>query len=148
MTPHEDPRLEQYIHRALRELPDRRAPRSLEGRVMAALAARQATPWWRSSFDRWPVAARGAFLLLAGGLVVALMQLGSSAGLSADRVTESPAWLDGLRVVWSSLCSAASTVERNIPRAWWYGAVSAVLVAYVGLFGLGATAYRTFFVKR
>jgi hypothetical protein len=76
------------------------------------------------------------------------MQLGSSAGLSADRVTESPAWLDGLRVVWSSLCSAASTVERNIPRAWWYGAVSAVLVAYVGLFGLGATAYRTFVVKR
>ena len=49
-------------------------------------------------------------ILLAGGLVVALMQLGSSAGLSADRVTESPAWLDGLRVVWSSLCSAASTV--------------------------------------
>lgn len=145
MTPHEDPKLEQFIHRALRELPDRRAPRALESRVMAAIAARRATPWWRASFDRWPVPVRVAFLLVVGGLIFGLMRLGGSADVAGARAGETLGWLD---VVWSSLGSACGAVARSIPRFWFYGAVSAVLVAYAGLFGLGATAYRTFVLKR
>lgn len=147
MTPHEDPKLEQFIHRALRELPDRRAPRSLETRVMAAIAARQATPWWRASFDRWPVAVRVAFLLVAGGLVFGLLRMGGSVDATVPRGGETLGWLDGLRVVWGSLCSAGAAVARSIPRLWLYGAVSVVVVAYAGLFGLGTTAYRTFVLK-
>lgn len=37
--------LEKLIHQTLRALPDRKAPRSLEHRVLAAIAARQALPW-------------------------------------------------------------------------------------------------------
>ncbi len=65
---------EKFIHQALRSLPDRRAPRSLESRVFAAIEARASLPWWKHSFADWPLAARCVFLLFTGGLVkLALM---------------------------------------------------------------------------
>jgi hypothetical protein len=48
--------LEKLIHSNLRALPDRRAPRSLESRVHAAIETRAALPWWKQSFAQWPVA--------------------------------------------------------------------------------------------
>lgn len=147
MTPHEDPRLEQFIDRALRELPDRRAPRALEARVMAAIAARKATPWWRASFDRWPVAVRVAFLLVAGGFAFWFTHVGASVEVPAGHAGDSAGGLDGLRAVCGALYSAGAAVARSIPRGWFYGALSVVALMYAGLFGLGATAYRSFILK-
>jgi hypothetical protein len=71
MASEPDPRLAEQIHRALRQLPDLAAPRTLLPRVLAAL------PWWRRAWWHWPLAAQAAFLALA----LALAALLSSGGL-------------------------------------------------------------------
>ncbi len=59
---------ERLIERALRGLPMRRAPLTLESRVLGELQRRAALPWWRHSFAQWPPAARGTFVLLCAAL--------------------------------------------------------------------------------
>ena len=78
-----DPDLENFIHQTLRSLPDRPAPRSLESRVLAAIEARAALPWWKQSFAQWPVAARfvwlyGIIAVVAGSYAM-LFSLGATA---------------------------------------------------------------------
>src|SRR4051812_41007428 len=68
MNPHDEQKLERLIHQTLREIPARRAPRSLEQRVMAELERRASQPWWKQSVVRWPMGPRIAFLLLSGGV--------------------------------------------------------------------------------
>src|SRR5207247_1447534 len=62
-------RLERTVHQTLRELPLRRAPLSLESRVLAEIQRRVLLPWWRKSFTHWPVAARAAFVVISGGFI-------------------------------------------------------------------------------
>ncbi|MBI4679498.1 MAG: hypothetical protein HY748_18145 [Elusimicrobia bacterium] len=49
-----DPRLS----KALRRLPDFKAPAGLLPKVMAAVAARQALPWWKREWWTWALPAR------------------------------------------------------------------------------------------
>ena len=65
MTHTNDPndRLERLTAEVLRELPPRRAPRTLEARVLAELERRAAKPWWQSSFMEWPALVRILFVL-------------------------------------------------------------------------------------
>ncbi len=81
-------KLEQTLSRALRDLPLRRAPASLEMRVANELARRAALPWWRASFANWPAAARIAFVLLCAGLVAVTILGGVSAYLDGRSVNE------------------------------------------------------------
>ena len=74
--PDHDGKLEQRVHVLLRDLPNRRAPRSLEQRVMAEIARLSALPWWRKSFGHWPVAARAGFILVCAGLVRLALTMG------------------------------------------------------------------------
>ena len=73
MRPHPDDELEIWVDRELRRLPDRPAPETLMPRVMQAIAARQAVPWWRKSFAHWPLFARLFFLVGSSGLAVLLV---------------------------------------------------------------------------
>src|SRR5687768_72038 len=66
---HDHEKLENLIGQVLHEQPLRRAPRTLEARVFAALERRAAVPWWHKSFMHWPVAARVAFLIASVGFV-------------------------------------------------------------------------------
>ena len=65
-------RLESEIDRELKALPDLMAPHSLFLRVMAAIEKRLALPWYRQSWQGWPVALRAVSLVillaLFGGL--------------------------------------------------------------------------------
>src|ERR1035438_2139941 len=99
MNPQDQDKLEASIHRVLRKLPDRKAPFTLEARVLAELGRRASLPWWRKSFAHWPSAVRAGFFVgagLAAALVVAvLFLLGRSTGareLTAG-VSTSYAWL-------------------------------------------------------
>lgn len=56
--------LEQKIHAVLREQPTRRAPMSLEARVLGEIAWRQALPWWNRVCQ---LAAAGAPQLYSSG---------------------------------------------------------------------------------
>jgi hypothetical protein len=50
--------LHDFVHKAISELPTRRAPRSLIDRVNAAIAMRAALPWHARGFAAWPASAR------------------------------------------------------------------------------------------
>jgi hypothetical protein len=150
MNPNLDPhqKLERLIHQTLRELPPRRAPASLEARVLAEVARRIALPWWRKSYAHWPVAARAAFLVLsfalAGLSAISAVWFMGGVDLQAylDGFALQFAWLQNARAVIEAVRSFADIVARNIPPLWIYGAFAVVAATYFTLFGLGAAAYR------
>lgn len=143
--------LEKLIHRTLRSLPDRPAPRSLELRVLAAIEARQSQPWWRQSFTHWPMAARGTFLVITGALAAAFIVIVFRAGAESNPTTilagPMAAWQQA-KAVCHGIADLSSLVFRSIPPLWIYGGVAFIAVMYATLLGLGATAYRTFFSQR
>ena len=146
-----DKNLEQTIHQALSSLPPRRAPRTLETRVLAAIAARQALPWWRQSFVHWPLAARGAFLVFTGVLAAALigLSLRSGATVEAGSILSGPLalWAQ-IRTILGGIGDVGALVLRQIPATWIYGAAAFLVVMYATLIGVGATAYRVFLQQR
>ncbi|HEY3849609.1 MAG TPA: hypothetical protein VGL87_01465 [Steroidobacteraceae bacterium] len=148
--------LETLVRRALQEAPLRRAPPSLEPRVLRELGRRAALPWWRHSFARWPRLARAGFTVTCGSVVAAVLAATwpwASGGASAG----AGAWAGGspLRLPWAR--SALTLVEvareldaalvRVVPLEWLYGALAAGVILYAALFGLGAAAYRTLYLN-
>lgn len=144
--------LEQLIHQTLRSLPDRRAPRSLEARVLAALETRQTLPWWRQSFMAWPLPVRCLFIVLSAGAVALLagawMMYGAERPELSHTFAQPLALLEGLRSVVRALADFGAILVRSIPSAWIYGALACFAGLYVTLFGLGATAYRALYANR
>jgi len=144
-------KLEQVLHQALKGLPPRRAPRTLESRVLESLAQRASLHWWRVSFANWPVGARVAFVLICAALVAATILGGVSAYLGDRSLNEAAAlvlgWVHPLLAVMSSAGGLVSLLVRVIPPVWLYGALGLGVLLYVTLFGLGAAAYRTLYLQ-
>ena len=144
-------KLEQVLHQALKGLPPRRAPRTLESRVLESLAHRASSHWWRVSFANWPVGARVAFVLICAALVAATILGGVSAYVGDRSVSEASAlvlgWVHPLLAVMSSAGGLASLLMRVIPPLWLYGTLGLGILLYVTLFGLGAAAYRTLYLR-
>jgi hypothetical protein len=146
--------LEKLIHRTLRSLPERTAPRSLEGRVLAAIDARASLPWWRRSYAQWPLIMRCAFLLLSGGLVkLALMgAVWAMARINgtefAEAFTTQFAWIDAAGATVRGSIGYLTTLIRSIPAYWLYTGLGGLAALYLLLFGLGATAYRALYADR
>lgn len=139
--------LERLIDKALRDQPLQRAPSDLESKVMAAIAHRAATPWWRSSFAHWPMAARVLFLAASAvfvklGLDAAALVIGplDPAARSAALFAEL-AWIHALFV-------SIGAVVRSLPSWWIYCGVTVVGALYLMLFGVSAAAYRTLYASR
>lgn len=147
--------LEQFIHRELRALAPRRAPRTLEHRVLAELERRAALAWWHRSYAYWPAWARAAFLVLAGTgvfkaafLALDFAQAGLGPGPAtavfgpvlhlAERVMAVAGWT-------ANLCNQ---VLASIPSWWIYGGLGFLALMYVTCFTLGATAYRVLYRTR
>ncbi len=139
--------LERFIDKALRDQPLQRAPSDLQSKVMAAIAHRATTPWWRSSFAHWPMAARVLFLAASAvfvklGLDAAALVIGplDPAARSAALFAEL-AWIHALFV-------SIGAVVRSLPSWWIYCGVTAVGALYLMLFGVSAAAYRTLYASR
>ena len=143
--------LEQLIHRELRALPPRRAPRTLESRVLAALEQRAALPWYHQSWSYWPASLRAAFLAAATGLsgaAVTALTLASRTPTSAALSQEVGSRFE----IFPKLIAAgnwainfATHLIGNIPPLWLYGGLATVAAFYFTFFGLGAVAYRTLY---
>jgi hypothetical protein len=152
MTPSPDhhEKLEHLVHRTLRELPPRRAPRSLELRVLAEIERRAALPWWRQSYTHWPMAVRAAFFVgsaaLAALLVVGLFSLMQMAG--STPLAGSFAWVGLIRDLARTAVDTGAAVWRAIPPHWLYGGLALIAACYATLIGIGAAAYRTFHSAR
>ena len=153
-TTMKDPNLENFIHQTLRSLPNRPAPRSLESRVLAAIEARAALPWWKQSFAQWPVAARFVFVLLSAGLVkLALMaSVWAMGGFQTSEVANifsiQFSWLGAIIGAVRGTGESFTILLRNIPSIWLYGIIAVVAACYATLFSLGATAYRALYSNR
>lgn len=139
--------LESFVDKVLRDQPLRRAPGSLEDKVMAAIAHGATLPWWRSSFAHWPMAARVLFLAASAvfvklGLDAAALVIGPidptarGAALFAEL-----AWIHALFV-------SIGLVVRSLPSWWVYGGVAVLGALYLMLFGVSAAAYRTLYAAR
>ncbi len=143
--------LEHFIHSTLRSLPARRAPRSLEARVMAAIEQQAMIPWYHKAWSHWPAAVRTTFLALATavtGVVVAGFYLGfngvQQSGL-AVQVGERLSVFASIYRVAAWVVELGTQVVDRIPPLWLYGGATAVALMYVTFFGLGAFAYRTLY---
>ncbi|HKU14641.1 MAG TPA: hypothetical protein VJQ52_09610 [Steroidobacteraceae bacterium] len=134
--------LEQLVTRALRDQPLRRAPDTLERRVLEQLESRAATARWRKGFAHWPLAARFAFLAASlGGAKLALLianWLTTPIGTSTHSfdLPSQIAWLQTMVV-------AISSVARTVPSVWVHAGIAFLAILYVALFSIGASAYRT-----
>lgn len=140
--------LEQVVHRALRELPARRAPRSLEQRVLAELERRAARPWWRKSFAHWPAPALAGFVLVSLA-VIKLVVTGAGWAIAGFPSAEFQAaiaqplqWWGGALTVADALSGTFELMARHIPPLWWYGGLATFAAVYAALFGLGAAAFK------
>jgi hypothetical protein len=147
--PRNEQQLERFIGSVLRSQPLRRAPPTLEARVLRVLAAEAARPWWLQGFTRWPWMARLVFVPLGLGCVqlslLATARLASLWQALQHTAPASSAW-SGLQRL-GDLAQAVQTLggllTRGIPAAWIYGGAGLTLLLYAALFGLGAVAFRT-----
>jgi hypothetical protein len=146
-----DLRLERALNSALSGLPPRRAPGTLESRVLNELARRAALPWWRLGFAQWPAAARVAFVLICAALIAATILGGVSAFVEARSLSEVSAlvlrWMQPFLALISSLGGLGGLLLRVIPPLWLYGGLAFGIVMYLALFGLGAAAYHTLYSR-
>jgi hypothetical protein len=157
MTPEDHNReaqLEQLIDDAVRALPGRRAPLTLQARVLAEVERRAALPWWRSNFAHWPLVARAGFLVASYGFVkialAAVMRLTEALRASEVAGALSPAvrLAHGSASILSTTADVGASVLRAIPSYWLYGGAVTAIAFYAVLFGLGAAAYRTLYIDR
>jgi hypothetical protein len=143
--------LEQLIHATLRSLPDRKAPGTLESRVLAALEHRAVVAWYHRSWAYWPAAVRASFLAVAtavgGATVVAfyLLSQGVDAGAVARDVGSRFEWLSRLYSVGVWTADFVNHVVSGIPSLWLYGSLAVIAALYATFFGLGAAAYRALY---
>ena len=151
MNTHDPEKLEASIQRVLRSLPDRKAPASLETRVLRELDRRAALPWWRKSFAYWPYPARIAFYagsavaaaLIVSGLIALVRGSGSPTASLASGVTDRFWWKVLVRETASAAADRVRVLVGAIPSLWIYGAAGTIALCYATLAAIAATAYRT-----
>lgn len=147
--------LESRVERLLRAAPTRRAPRSLEQRVLREIARREALPWWRRSFSRWPRFAQACLAVISILAIVAVLGADLSwpdgaftgGGMPAAAGSLLIAWLEPARTLLETARNLDASVMRLVPTGWLYGAMAAAALLYAALFGLGAAAYRTLYLQ-
>lgn len=156
MTPPSDreKELERFVAGTVRALPPRRAPRTLEFRVLAEIERRAALPWWRKSFGHWPAPARAGFLVVSTALAAVIVLVGLRLTTGVDQsifgtlLAQPLAWLESGKTVANAIGGFGDIVLRNIPPLWLYGSLAVIATLYLMLFGLGAAAYKALFVHR
>jgi hypothetical protein len=154
MNPDYDKRLEAAISRELKALPELAAPGVLASRVMAALEQRARVPWYRRSWQRWPVAWQAASLVvllaLFGGLCLAGWELSQAEAttFALHRVGE---WFSGLSMIentFNVLVSATVLVVKKLGTGFIVTCLVAAGIGYAMCVGLGTVYFRLAFAKR
>jgi hypothetical protein len=145
-------KFEKIIGQVLRAQPTRRAPATLERRVLGELR-RQAQPWWQQSFIHWPVLAR-ATLVIACTLIARLCfgisaWLGGGSHLVATPVAlaRPVVWTHKLFDVAIGARDLGLVVVHAIPSFWVAVTLAVAAVFYALFFGLCAGAYRMLFAQ-
>jgi len=161
VTTSENPRerLERLMQRVLSELPLRRAPASLERRMIEAIEGRagqalgreSSTHVRRGGFASWPLTARAALVACClASVIVVLLGLKELATRLPMLATEPSiaARLQALRDAGEAAAAVAAVparLIRAIPPDWLLGALLATAMLYLALFALVAIGYSTLY---
>jgi hypothetical protein len=145
----EEDRLERLLGDAMRGLPVKPAPRSLESRVLEELARRASQPWWRRSFGHWPAFARVGWVtacgvligitLLGGPWTTAVGSLQGTGGMSS--------WIRQAASITGTVGNLVASLVDAIPATWLLLGLAGAALLYAFLFGLGAAAYRLLYLQ-
>jgi hypothetical protein len=154
MELHDQEELELEIGRELERLPDLPAPATLIPRVMAAIAARAAVPWYRQPWQAWPGPGRLAFLALLLALFIGLC-FGSREALRiaflAPGIQQLGQLLSSLTTVQQALSTAAGIgglAVRQLGTSVLLATCLAVALSYALCVGLGALCVRLAYSRR
>jgi hypothetical protein len=144
-----DREMEVRLGQALRALPERRAPATLESRVLDTLARRSPLPWWRRGFGEWPAAARVAFGVTSAALALLTVLAAAAANAnlgSASHAISTPVLHDAsvLFVITRTLSVSLASI---LSSGWVLGYLAAGAVLYAALFGLAIAGYRTLYLN-
>ncbi len=136
-------KLERLAGQALRTLPPRSAPASLEARVLHEIGRRAALPRWRSGITHWPTAARALLSVFCGLCLPLLWVLGSKAGprlaelLAGAGVAHRVGALLTTGDSLLSLVELAARLLRQIPSEWLFAGLILTGAVYAALAAIG-----------
>jgi hypothetical protein len=154
MKPDYDKQLEAAISRELKALPELAAPGMLANRVMAAIGQRARVPWYRRSWQTWPVVLQASSLVvllaLFGGLCLGSWELAQAEAttFALHRMEE---WFSGLSMIGNTfnvLVSAAVLVVKKLGTGFIVTGLVAMGIGYAMCVGLGTVYFRLAFAKR
>jgi len=141
-----DPHLEEFIHQALRQLPELEAPKTLAPRVLAALQAQADRPWWQQAWWNWPLTAKAAFVAIALALVGLVggggWWVGHGVTNYSQQVSERMAPFSGLWQSLPSLSTLWAALLNHTNQSLLIFAVIAAGAMYLLSVGLGTMCFR------
>ncbi len=146
--------LEAEIDGVLKDLPEVQAPSTLARRVMAAVRAREARPWYRQSWELWPAplryAALGVMIGSFAAFCFASWQLTRAAGTAeawrevAQTFSGVGALLNALTAVLNGLVLACKHVNSFVL----FGCLAFLTLAWGLCVGLGTACVRLALARR
>jgi hypothetical protein len=149
---HTDEKLERLVGQVLRDQPLRRAPASLEARVLGQLAARARLPWWRRGVASWPAAVRVPVIAACAVCVPLVWVL--SVWLAARLISATRSSIAGPLATFrdfgntlESVGAAIQHIVQSIPREWLVGGIIATATIYAVLFALVAVGYSLLYPR-
>jgi hypothetical protein len=147
-------RLEAEIDRALKGLPEMAAPRLLVSQVMAALQQRARLPWYRQSWQMWPLPLRVVSLLVLlavfGALCFAGWKLPHTTAFAAAMHSVS-GWFSGAATLWHALnvlAGALVLTVKHFGTGFMIACLAAVALGYAMCVSLGTVYVRLGLARR
>jgi hypothetical protein len=147
-------RLETEIDRELKNLPELSAPVTLLARVMSGIGQQSALPWYRRSWQGWPMPLQAAslavMLALFGGLCYGSWLFAQSPG--ASHATQSiSGWFSEAGSAWNTLNvlgGAMSLVIKKLGTGFIVAALSVAVMSYFACIGFGTAMVRFALARR
>jgi hypothetical protein len=148
MNPEYEKPLEAQTDRALKQLPDLQAPRTLGPRVMAAIARQAELPWYRRAWQTWPAGLRTASLAVLVAFFGGLCLLAYDATHSAVfvQLTQNLGrWFSSFSFVGNTLSALAQSVALTVQHLgpmFIAACIGIMAAACLSCLGLGAAFMR------
>jgi hypothetical protein len=140
--------LQDFVHKALSDLPGRRAPRSLIDRVNTLIAMREALPWYARGWTAWPAPAR-ILTAVAGVMAVAAFAwlgiLGAqffSTTPVREIATEQAPVVSALGSAFIAVLEGLKIAVERVAQPYLIGVLVVMGAAYATCIGAGAGVYR------
>lgn len=147
-------RLEEAVDRALKNIPELTAPRTLVPRVMAAIQQRAALPWYRQAWQMWPaplrIASMAVLIASFGGLCFAGWQLTQLEGVAALG-REFGRLFAGVTAAVSTLgvlLEAVVLIVKKLGTGFMVGCLLVLAFGYAACVGLGSVCVRLALARR